>query len=155
AQLSFNPSLSARATTADADAPTGLEVDLTVPQLQSPTTPSPSQIRTVTVELPEGVSINPNAADGKTACSDLEASFGTLDEAGCHEFAKVGLLEIESGVLPDDLHGAIYLGEPQPGNRYRIFLVADGFGLHVKLPGSAVLDSQTGQVTVEFRDLPQ
>ena len=38
--------------------------------------------------LPEGFSINPNAADGKTTCSDDEASFGTEAAAHCPEFAE-------------------------------------------------------------------
>ena len=40
--------------------------------------------------LPQGFSINPNAADGKTSCSDAEARFGTEEEAQCPEFSKVG-----------------------------------------------------------------
>jgi hypothetical protein len=155
AQLSFNPSITARPTSTEADSPSGLEVDLTVPQFQSPTTPSPSEIRTATIELPEGVSINPNTADGKVACTDVDARFGTLEQARCPESAKIGSLEIESAVLPGDLPGALYLGEPKPGDRYRVVLVADGFGLHVKLPGRANLDPQTGRVSVTFSDLPQ
>jgi hypothetical protein len=154
-QLSFNPSLSAKPTTTEADSPSGVDVDLTVPQPQSPSTPSPSSIRGTTVKLPPGFSVNPNAADGKSSCTDAQAKFGTEDQAECPEYAKVGTLEIHSGVLPGVLPGAVYLGEPQPGNRYRLFLVADGFGLHVKLPGQALLDPDTGQITVSFQDLPQ
>ena len=49
---------------------------------------------------------------------------------------KVGTVEIESAALPGPLPGYIYIGEPQPGNRYRFFLIANGFDLHVKLAGS-------------------
>ena len=153
--LSFDPSLSANPTTTQADTSSGIDVNLTVPQPQSPETPSPSAIRATTVKLPVGFSVNPNAADGKTSCSDAAARFGTEDEALCPEHAKVGTLEIHSAVLPGVLPGAVYLGEPLPGHRYRLFLVADGFGLHIKLPGEAVIDRQTGQITVSFQDLPQ
>jgi hypothetical protein len=154
-QLGFNPSLSAKPTTTQADTASGLDVVLTVPQAQSPTTPSPSSIRAVSTTLPEGFSVSPNAADGKTSCSDVAAKFGTEEQAECPEFSKVGSLEIHSAVLPDVLPGAVYLGEPLPGDRYRLFLVADGFGVHVKLPGTAAVDRQTGQITVLFPDLPQ
>ncbi len=55
--------------------------------------------------------------------------------AQCPEFSKVGTVEIDSSALPGPIPGCIYLGEPQPGNRYRIFLTADGFATHVKLAG--------------------
>src|SRR5262249_51893022 len=72
-QLSFNPSLFGQPTTNAADSPSGLEVNLTVPQGGSPDVPAPSEIRGTTVTLPEGFSINTNAVDGKSACTDEEA----------------------------------------------------------------------------------
>ena len=154
-QMAFNPSLTAQPTTTAADSPSGLEVDLSVPQPLSATVPSPSELRATTLTFPEGFSINPNAADGKTHCTDAEVSFGTRDAAGCPELAKIGTLEIDSSALPGLLPGAIYIGEPLPGDRYRIFLTGDGFGTHVKLAGSIHPDPQTGQMTVTFTDLPQ
>jgi hypothetical protein len=155
AQLSFNPSLFAQPTTRQTDAPSGIDVNLQVPQQQSPTIPSPSELRAATVVLPPGFSINPNAADGKTACTDEEARFGTEEEAQCPEFAKVGSLEIDSSALPGPLPGFVYLGQPLPGNRYRIFLAADGFATHVKLAGTITPDPRTGQLTITFQNLPQ
>jgi hypothetical protein len=153
--LSFNPSLAARPTTKATDSPSGLDVELTVPQYESPTVPSPSEIRGTEMTLPEGFSINSNAADGKSACSDLEGSFGTTDAANCPEASKVGTLKIETPVLPGPLPGYLYLGKPLPGNRYRVFLVADGFNVHVKLAGRIEPDKQTGQLKVIFEDLPE
>ena len=92
-QLSFNPSLFAQPTGTATDSPSGLDVDLQVPQQSSPKVPSPSEIRATTVTLPDGFTINPNAADGKTACSDEEALIGTRLEAQCPEDSKVGTLE--------------------------------------------------------------
>jgi hypothetical protein len=155
AQLSFNPSLFAQPTTRQTDAPSGIDVNLQVPQQLSPTIPSPSELRAASVTLPPGFSINPNAADGKTACTDPEARFGTEEEAQCPDFAKVGSLEIDSSALPGPLPGFVYLGQPLPGNRYRIFLTADGFATHIKLAGTITPDPQTGQLTISFRDLPQ
>ncbi len=43
-----------------------------VPQSQSGETPAPSELRTSRITLPEGFSINPNAADGKVACPDID-----------------------------------------------------------------------------------
>jgi hypothetical protein len=149
-QLTFNPSLYAQPTTSATDSPSGLEVDLRVPQLQSPTAPSPSEIRATTVTLPKGMSINPNAADGKTTCSDSQARIGTEQEAECPETAKIGTTTLTSTALPGPIPGAIYLGEPQPNDRYRIILTANGFATHVKLIGSVKPDPETGQLVVSF-----
>jgi hypothetical protein len=154
-QLSFNPSLYAQPTTQATDSPSGIDVNLTVPQQVSPTVPSPSELRGTTVTLPPGFSINPSAADGKTACSDFSASFGTRLAALCSEFSKVGTLVIENSSLPGPLPGSIYLGQPLAGDPYRVFLVADGFGVHLKLPGSVVADPRTGQLTIDFENLPE
>lgn len=154
-QLSFNPSLYAQPTTQQADSASGLDVDLNVPQLVSPNAPSPSEIRALRVTLPSGMSINPNAADGKTSCSNTEARFGTEEESQCPETSKVGTLSLASSALPAPIPGAIYIGRPQPGNRYRLFIVANGFATHVKLAGSVEPDSQTGQLVISFQDLPQ
>ena len=36
---------------------------------------SPSSLRSASLVLPEGISINPDAADGQTACTDAQANF--------------------------------------------------------------------------------
>jgi hypothetical protein len=154
-QLSFNPSLFGQPTTVATDTASGFDADLQVPQGESPTAPAASAIRATTVTLPEGFSINANAADGKEACSDAEARIGTREQARCPENAKIGTLSVSSSALPGLLPGYVYLGEPKPGERYRLLLVADGFNLHVKLPGKVEPDPVTGQLTVSFQDLPQ
>lgn len=154
-QLTFNPSLSAKPTTSEADAPSGLDIDLTVPQLQSPTTPTPSQIEASTVTLPPGVTLNPSAVDGKTSCTDAEAMIGTREESQCPEFSKIGTTTIDSSALPEPIHGYIYIGEPRPGNRYRVIVTADGFSTHIKLLGSTFPDPETGQLVTKFENLPQ
>jgi hypothetical protein len=154
-QLSFNPSLYAQPTGTATDSPSGLDVDLQVPQQSSPKVPSPSEIRATTVTLPPGFTINPNAADGKTACSDEQALLGTRLEAQCPENSKVGTLSVNSSALPGPIPGYIYLGTPLPGDRYRLILSANGYNVHVKLVGSALADEQNGRVTVSFQNLPQ
>ena len=154
-QLSFNPSLAAKPTTTSSDSPSGLDAELSVPQYESSSVPSPSEIKATKMVLPPGFTINANAADGKTACADAEASFGTLEPAHCPEASKIGTLELHTALLPGPLPGYIYLGRPLPGDRYRVFLSADGFNVHVKLAGSISPDPATGQLTIVFNDLPE
>jgi hypothetical protein len=154
-QLTFNPSLTMTPTTTAADSMSGLDVTLKVPQSQSPTAPSPSEIRQVTLALPQGFTLAPNAANGKVACADSELSFDSEDAAHCPEFAKIGTSTIDSSALPGPIDGSVYIGQPLPGQTYRVFVTADGFATHVKLKGTVSLDPQTGQVTTTFADLPQ
>ncbi len=153
--LSFNPSMFAQPTTTATDSASGLDIDLQAPQTQSPTVPSPSELRANVLTLPPGLTLNASAADGKVACTDVEARFGSRDAAECPENAKIGTLVLTSAALPGPLPGYVYIGEPKPGEKFRIILVADGFSVHIKLVGVARPDPQTGQLTVHFDDLPQ
>jgi len=155
AQLTFNPSQGIEPTTTAADSPSGAEFRLTVPQFESPSVPSPSELKAARVTLPQGFSFAPNVTNGKLTCSDAQARFGTTEEAQCPEDAKIGTLTVETPVLPGPLPGAVYLGEPQPGNRFRLILAFDGFGVHIKLAGTATPDPATGQIVITFQNLPQ
>lgn len=157
-QLSFNPSLYAQPTTGQADSPSGLDVDLSVPQTVSPTTPSPSEIHGLRVSLPAGMSINPDAADGKTVCTDAEAqigAFGSEGESQCPEDSEVGTVTLASSSLPGPINGFAYLGESKPGERYRLIITANGYATHVKLAGTVEPDPTNGRPVVSFANLPQ
>ena len=150
----FNPVLEMGATTDQTDSPSGLELEMKAPQFEGSAN-SPSEIRSARVTLPPGMTINPDAADGQTACSDAQANFGTELPSQCPDSSKIGNFEILTPALDGPLIGAIYFGEPRPGNQYRIFMSADGFGIHAKLVAAVYPDAQTGQLTMEVTDLPQ
>jgi hypothetical protein len=155
-QLNFNPSQAAKPSTEMADSASGLDTLLHVPQNESPATPSDSEIKAVITKLPAGFSINSSAADGKVYCTDAEAQIdpGTQEEAHCPEHSKIGTVTLDSLALPRPIGGGIYIGRPLPGNRYRTFLTADGYGVHLKLKGDVRADPVTGQITSAFENLP-
>ena len=150
----FNPVLQASPTTNETDAPSGLNVELSAPQFEG-FVASPSEIRSASVTLPEGFTINPDAADGQRACADSEANFDSEGPADCPDNSKIGTFAIGSPTLNGPLTGAVYFGEPQSGDQYRLFLIASGFGINAKLIGSIRPNSETGQVTAYFENLPQ
>jgi hypothetical protein len=150
----FQPVAQAQLTTGDADSASGLTLQFTIPQAQT-FAASPSSLRAAILTLPEGLTINPDAADGQTACSDSAAEFGTEAPAHCPDNAKVGTVTLKSGSLPGDLAGSIYLGESKPGNQYRLFIIAEGFGIRAKLIGKLLPNPKTGKLTAVFEDLPQ
>jgi hypothetical protein len=150
----FKPLLQGRPTTDETDSAAGLDLNLSAKQFEG-FAASPSEIKAAVVTLPEGLTINPDAADGQSACKDAEANFGSEEEAHCPDNAKIGTLSVGSPTLDGRLTGSLYFGEPKPGEQYRLFMVFDGFGMHAKLIGVAKPDPQTGQVAVYFENLPQ
>jgi hypothetical protein len=150
----FKPVLQARPTTVETDSATGVDIELRDPLFLGKAA-SPSQIRGAVVKFPEGLTINPDAADGQRACTDDQANFDTEGPDECPDNSKIGNITIHSVALSDSLEGAIYFGEPKPGDQYRIFMMANGYGIHAKLVGSVRPDPVTGKVSVYFEDLPQ
>ena len=150
----FNPVLNLALTNTESDAPAGLDIQFRNPIFLGQSN-SPSELRSTTVTLPEGLTINPDAADGQIACTDAQANFNSDESAHCPDNSKIGTFELHTPALPGGLIGSLYIGEPQPGNQYRIVMVAEGFGVHAKLVASVHPDPQTGRVTMSVLDLPQ
>ena len=70
-RLPFEPSIAVTPDVAEASKPSGLKVDVHVPQQESlnPGGLSEADPRNITVTLPEGLALNPSAANGLQACS--------------------------------------------------------------------------------------
>jgi hypothetical protein len=150
----FKPFAQARLTTQAADSASGMELEFVIPQAQSKAA-APSQLKAAKLVLPPGLTVNPDAADGQTACSAGDAKLGQEVVSRCPDSSKVGNFIVKSESLPGPLHGSLYFGQPVPGNQYRVYMFADGFGIHVKLIGKLLPDPQTGRLTTEFNELPQ
>ncbi len=151
---SFKPVIQVKPTTQEADAPSGLDLELQARQ-ELDAAVMPSQMRSAIVSLPDGFTINPDAADGQTACQDSQANFGTELPTECPDTSKIGTFSIGTPALDGPLPGAVFIGDPKPGDQYRLILAADGFGVHVKLIGSIKPDPKTGSLTTEIVNLPQ
>ncbi len=69
-KLAFNPSLKVTPDTTEADSPSGYGVDLHVPQSIAPNDLASPALDNAVATLPQGLAINPGAADGLQACTD-------------------------------------------------------------------------------------
>lgn len=154
-ELDFNPALSIQPTSHEAGAPTGLDADLTIPQEESALGRATSQLRGAVATLPQGMTVSSGAADGLLACTAEEVGFEKAGPSRCPEAAKIGTAEFDVPALSRVIDGAIYQRTPEPGKLFRIWLVADELGVHVKIAGEIHLDPQTGQVTSIFTETPQ
>jgi hypothetical protein len=159
-QVPFDPQISVRPTTTRADSPSGLEVDLHLPQPESTTEPGQADLRGAEVVLPEGLVVNPAGADGLAACSPAQIELDGKAPARCPDASKVGTVEVETPLLDHTLRGGVYVATPHD-NPFDSLLalyiaVADPrTGVVVKLAGEVESDRLTGQLTTSFEENPQ
>lgn len=158
----FEPKVSLAPTASTAHSTSGLDVDLNVPQESAPGGISSADVRRAAVTLPQGVSLNPAAAEGLAACSDAQLRIGLEGPAQCPEASKLGTVEVETPLLEETLGGSVYLlaqqsQDPESGQMFRLAIVLHSAerGVDVKLPGSLVVNKGTGQLTTTFAELPQ
>jgi hypothetical protein len=152
--VTFKPTLLATPTTTEADSAAGLDLRMRAFQAFGKA-PTNSPIRSASLTLPEGLTINPDAADGQSACLDTDVNFGSENAAHCPDGSKIGTFAVGSPALEGPLTGAVYIGQPKQGDQYRLFLIADGFGIHAKFLASFHPDLETGQVTALIDNLPE
>jgi hypothetical protein len=168
----FSPTIETLPTTNAADSPTGLHVDLHIPQKEHEKSDEPGEadLRDATVTLPRGLAVNPASADGLAACSSaqigLTSALGATpihfneDAAQCPDAAKVATVEADTPLLDHSLPGSVYLAK-QGDNPFKsliaIYIVFEDpqTGVVVKLAGDVQPDPATGQLTTTFKDNPQ
>ena len=187
-QIPFTPSISVvpvdehegetpGAANAAASTPTGLNVEVKLPSAQGAL--GEGAIRDTTMTLPQGVQLDPSAANGLAACSEAEIGYEgkpaapdplspgapeplqfSSAQAQCPPASKVGTVRIKSPDLEHELQGAVYVAEQEHnpfGSLFAIYLTAEdaAAGVRVKLAGQVTLDEETGQATTTFTDTPQ
>lgn len=140
-QLQFAPTLRLAPETTQADAPSGYQIGLAIPQSANlaPNLATP-ELKDATVVLPPGVSVSPGSADGLLGCKErgpegielgdnntLSADVQEGEELGadglphasrghCPAASEIGDVEVETPILPPHtLSGHLYLAQPQCG----------------------------------------
>jgi uncharacterized repeat protein (TIGR01451 family) len=154
--------------------PTGLKIDVRVPQEVSENAAglASSSVKDITVAFPEGVGINPASANGLEACSEGQIGYTstsgegtdlftpTLPNPFCPTASKVGTVKIKVPLIKNPLEGALYLAAQNAnpfGSLLATYIVAEDpvSGILVKLAGEVTLNQETGQITSTFKNSPQ
>ncbi|MFL5844265.1 MAG: hypothetical protein ACJ762_06185 [Solirubrobacteraceae bacterium] len=164
ADVPFEPITTSAATTTKADAASGLDFDVSIPQdgLSDPDELAQSHLRDVAVDLPAGLAVNPSGATGLAACSDAQMAPGTDDVPACPDGSRIGSVSITSPLVDRAIAGTMYLGtpkstDPASGDMLRLWVVArdDDLGILIKLPGSSTADPSTGKLVATFKNNPR
>jgi NHL repeat len=137
-KLKFEPGLEAQPTTSVADSPTGLRINVHVPQPEGCTEEggkvacelAESDLKDATVTFPAGMAVNPSSADGREACTEKQAGFTGFKEldpgsqpgvetaqftpgpAECPNGAKLGTVIIHTPLIEHPIEGGLYLATP-------------------------------------------
>jgi hypothetical protein len=172
-RLAFSPSVEAQPDASSSSTPAGFSVHVRVPQEVSHGAEglASSSLKDISVALPEGVRLNPSAADGLEACSEAEIGFDSVAGDGsdlfspalpspfCPAASRIGTVEFKVPVIENPLKGSVYLATQSQnpfGSLVALYIVAEDpiSGVLLKLAGEVKL-SDTGQVTVSFSNNPQ
>jgi hypothetical protein len=173
-QLEFAPETSARPSARSAESSSGLDftIDVLDEGLANPDGLAQADIAKVVAALPEGMTVNPSAAEGLGVCTitQYEAErLGTAPGQGCPEASKLGSIEAETPLLENHtLRGAVFiaaqddpattaLGAENPlDSPWALYLVVRDLqlGIFVKMPAKLELNPRSGQLTTTVEDLP-
>jgi hypothetical protein len=168
--IEFTPGIEARPTTNVADSPSGLHVDIHVPQNEDADGRAEGNLRDAIVTLPPGLVVNPSSANGLEACSAAQVGLTSTPKAApiaytsgapeCPAASRLGTVEIDTPLLDHPLAGSVYLAKPFENpfdSLLAIYITVDDpvSGVVVKLAGQVNPDPQTGQLTSVVEEAPQ
>ncbi|MGH2879952.1 MAG: hypothetical protein ACRDK4_10160 [Solirubrobacteraceae bacterium] len=155
----FEPGFGVTPETTKSDSPDGITTEVSLPHDPSPTGIDSSQLRNATIVLPEGMTLNPSAAQGLTACTPTQFGMKTRNPVECPANSTVGTAQIVVPDLPTPLEGNIYLGggptiEKPP---YKLYVDAESsaFGISTRLEGTVEPNPSTGRLTTTFVNNPE
>jgi hypothetical protein len=155
----FEPKIEVDPETSAADSPSGLHVDLNLPQHETADLAT-AHLRDAVIALPAGLAVNPSSANGLSACTGAQVDLRGPGPAHCPPSSKLGTVEVHTPLLDHPVEGAIYLakqGENPFGSLIATYLAVEDpiTGVIVKLAGKVEPDPVTGRLVTSFRDNPQ
>ncbi len=153
--LPFKPQTELELDSHAVDSPTGARIEVAIPPSDDPDGLSSSQVKAVHLELPDGVSISPGAADGLSTCSADQFGLGGSAKAECPPGSSVGTVEMDVTGSRERLRGDVYIGQEAERNRFRMFMAPRAPGVEAKVVGSLQPDPASGRLVASIDDLPQ
>ncbi|HXW58590.1 MAG TPA: hypothetical protein VEJ23_03835 [Solirubrobacteraceae bacterium] len=169
--LAFEPSFTLTPESAFTDGTDGITTETKATHPAAGAGNDTADLSSITVKMPEGMTMNPSAAASLEGCEPAQAETNTpstafeiakLNPIACPSGSKIGTVNLEVPTAPEGaLQGPIFLGKPAgkpiEGPPYTIYLDAEStrYGVRTLLKGSAMPNLSTGQLTVTFNENPQ
>jgi hypothetical protein len=160
----FSPKIASQPSSKLAENPSGLDFELKLPNqgLLAPGGIAETEPSKAEVTLPEGVTVNPSAAEGIGVCSPSQYKAEQIDTGpgqGCPEASKLGSIVGHSPLIDEPIEGTLYLAKPfeNPSNSLiALYIVArvPERGVLIKQAGKVEPDPKTGQLITTFDNLP-
>ncbi len=157
----FDPDVQIDPNSQAANTPTGLDVQIQVPQNNNPNALDTAHIKKTVLTFPKGMTVSPSFADGLQSCTLEQIGLGTNDPVACPNASRIGSVDLTSPLLPKRLEGSMYLAKQSDnpfGSLLAMYLAVhdtEERGALLKVAGRIDLDQQTGQLVTTFDDLPQ
>jgi hypothetical protein len=160
--VKFEPIVKLTPTSNQADSPTGMDVEVTMPTagLEDPEGVAQANLDNAIVTFPRGMSVNPSSAHGLKACSLAQLKFHSNAPDECPDASKIGTVEVDTPLIAETLTGDVYLAA-QNDNPFKstigIYLVfaSERDGITIKVAGKLAPDPVTGQLTSVFTENPE
>jgi hypothetical protein len=163
-KLPFAPSLAVAPETSTTSSPTGLRVDLHLPQNEEPDGLTTADLKDAAFTFPQGMTVNPSSASGLAACTPAQIALSAPGPATCPDASKIGTVEIDTPPIDHPLHGAVYLASQEDNPFHSLLAVYiavydPATGVVVKLAGHVQADEtegpEEGRLKTTFDDNPQ
>jgi hypothetical protein len=175
--LPFSPSVAVKPDKQTASTPSGLGVEINVPQegTLSANGLAEADVKETTIALPESVQAAAGAANGLQTCSAGQLGLASglpeadqlqnehfspgLPQPECPDGAKIGTVDIQTPLLANDLSGSVYLAQQNTDpfdSPLVLYLIAEEptSKVLVKLAGEVKIDQSTGRLTSTFKNTP-
>jgi len=161
-KVPFDPNIALIPGSTGHDEPDEVTTEVAIPRVPSAPIDN-AQLKTATVTLPEGMTLNPSAAAGLAACKPSEARIHSSTKGvACPAASEIGTVDLNVPTLPDgSLKGKMFLGGPESGPitgpPYIVYLDAESerYGVSVRIKGETIPNPATGRVTTVFNENPE
>ena len=175
--LPFEPQIASEATTDSAATGSGQDFELEfvdevdgIEGITEPEGTASSDMKAITVTLPEGMTVNPSLAEGLGVCTPRDLDEETLAASpgeGCPNDSKIGTVEVDTPIVSEPIGGSVFLarqGDPSTAFKENPFdsLIAlyvvfkdKGLGALVKQPLKVEPDPETGRLIASTDEVPQ
>jgi hypothetical protein len=165
----FDPRLTTHTGSA-ALAPAPLSLNFQLPQYEGADSIATASAKSIRIELPPGVALNPSAGSWLEGCppgavgllsgAAVEPAAFDRRPAACPLGSKIGTVVVQTPLIDHDLSGAVFLATPGSnpfGSRLAIYLVVEdaATGTMLKIPARLDADASDGRLTATIPDLPR